>query len=117
MKRAGSVILIALAAVALLAACEPDESAGDLPPVGEELVALQKSKCEARGGIWGQGGLENGGFTCFKLTRDANTSCRRNSDCEGLCLARSRSCAPMTPFLGCHEVLTESGLVSTVCTD
>jgi len=105
------------AALALLVACQPGDGS-DLPPVGEELVAVQKARCEARGGIWGRAGSEGAaGFVCFARTRDANQSCERGSDCAGLCLARSRTCAPFDPFLGCHEILTESGARATVCTD
>jgi len=102
-------------ALVLLSACQPGET-GDLPPVGEELVAVEKARCEARDGIWGRAS-DAGGFVCLERTRDANTSCTRGTDCQGLCLARSRTCAPVDPFLGCHEVLTDSGARATICTD
>lgn len=109
-------VLTALAALGFLAtACMP-ERGSDLPPVGADLVAQQKAACERRGGIWGRGGA-GGGFTCITRTRDAEKSCRRESDCEGFCLARSGTCSPFTPFLGCHEVLTDTGVRATVCVD
>lgn len=107
---------LVLLAVAFLAACQPGDG-DDLPPVGEELVAVEKARCEARNGIWGRAGEGGAGFVCFTRTRDTNRTCERSTDCEGLCLARSRTCAPMTPFLGCHEILTESGARATVCTE
>lgn len=111
-----SAIGLALAALLVTAACQTDTAEGDLPPVGEELVAVQKAECEGDGGIWTRGGLSSG-FVCLQRTRDANQSCRTGSDCEGFCLARSRTCAPVTPFLGCHEVITDNGRAATVCVD
>ena len=106
----------AAACLAVLAAACTPEDGNDLPPVGEELVRQSQAQCEARGGIWGRGGA-GGGFLCFQRTRDAEQSCRRESDCESFCLARSGTCAPITPFFGCHEVLTDTGARATVCVD
>lgn len=109
-------VLTAIAALAFLAtACMP-QPGGDLPPVGAELVAQEKARCERGGGIWGRGGA-GGGFVCFQRTRDANQSCTRESDCQSFCLARSRTCAPLVPFLGCHDVLTDNGTRAMVCVD
>jgi hypothetical protein len=108
--------LLSLVALAVVAACVAND--GDLPPVGEELMALEKARCEAGGGVWGRGGAASrGGFVCFRPTRDANQSCRRDSDCESFCLASTRICAPVKPLFGCHDVLTESGARATVCVD
>jgi hypothetical protein len=106
--------MIPLLALALLAACLPERERG-LPPVGEDLVAAEGARCAKDGGEWGR--APSGGFVCYQRTRDANRGCLRETDCEGLCLARSRSCAPVTPFFGCHEILTALGTRATICTD
>ena len=116
MKRrtAGLWIGMALVALALTAACQPEPER--LPPVGEELVALQRAQCEADGDIWGRAGAE-GAFICFRRTRDAGQRCTRADDCSGACLARSGTCSPLDPLIGCEEVLTSSGTRATLCVD
>lgn len=111
------VILAAILSLIVLSGCVPEDRGSALPPVGEELVALEKARCEAGGGIWGATGDdgERAGYVCFRQTRDAMKGCERDSDCEGFCLARSRTCAPVTPLLGCNEILTSLGVRSTVC--
>lgn len=98
----------------LLAACEPTEDRDAPPPVGEALIAAQAAQCAADGGNWGRI-PDAAGFVCYRTTRDAFKPCLRESDCDGFCLARSRTCAPTKPFFGCHEVLSSNGTVSTVC--
>jgi hypothetical protein len=71
--------------------------------------------CEASGGVHTR--RVEGLFTCAWATSDANKSCAAAGDCEGLCLARSRTCAPITPLLGCNEILTASGSAATLCVD
>lgn len=72
--------------------------------------------CEDDGGRWQRAG---GSVmqTCVHTTRDGGKSCRRQSDCEGLCLARSRSCAPLRPLFGCHDILQNDGRRVTLCID
>lgn len=81
---------------------------------------IRKSKeqitCEKRGGNWGTAG-KSGGKTCIKRTRDSGKQCRKKSSCEGVCLARSGSCAPVTPLFGCNEVLQNDGSRVTLCID
>ena len=106
--------LVGLASLTLLA-CQPDD--GDDVPAGvfdPGLVDRQQAKCAADGGRWGAGG-GNGNFVCYMPTKDANQTCTSGLDCEGLCLARSRTCAPVTPFFGCHEVLNSRGAAQTLC--
>lgn len=104
----------ALVAVGLLAACQPEPEG--LPPVGAELVALQQARCEAEGNIWGRAGAE-GAFVCFRRTRDAGARCTRATDCSGACLARSGTCSPLDPLIGCQEVLTDTGARAMLCVD
>jgi hypothetical protein len=100
-----------------LAACQVDEPDTVAPGTFDPgLSERQRSLCEADGGRWGAGGTA-GSMVCYRPTRDANQSCRADGDCEGLCLARSRTCTPVTPFFGCHEVLNSEGVPQTLCID
>lgn len=98
-----------------LAACQEDgpRASGETGGVPDPL-AEQREACESTGGRWG---ARTGGvlFTCYRPTSDANQLCSASSDCESLCLARSRTCAPIEPFLGCHEILTNGGQRATQC--
>ncbi|WP_126974565.1 lipoprotein [Frigidibacter oleivorans] len=70
--------------------------------------------CTRTGGRFAaQGG--GGAFACIRTPRDAGDSCRTGADCEGACLARSMTCAPVVPLFGCHEVVTASALRVTEC--
>ena len=98
-----------------LAACQEDsgeESAST--SLFPDLIAQEQQKWADAGGRWGPtpGGVT---FTCFQTLSDANKFCRAESDCQGLCLARSQTCAPVKPFFGCHEVLSSNGLRQTRC--
>ena len=53
----------------------------------------------------------------FRQTRDAGKTCRRQTDCETECLARSRTCAPITPLFGCNPVLQADGREVNLCID
>ncbi len=109
--RAIAICVVTLA----LAACQEDGPLAEVGPDGElDLLASERIACERTGGRWG---LRAGDdlFVCFRDTRDANQLCSEASDCEGLCLARSRTCAPVIPFLGCHEILTSGGGRATQC--
>lgn len=107
-----------LSAFAGLTLCSgPDETSDTgLEGYDPNLVEKERVACEERGGRFGQGGLA-GRFVCFEATRDAGKACRSEADCTTLCLARSRTCAPVTPIFGCQEVLTRSGARSTLCID
>jgi hypothetical protein len=104
---------LALVVVLALAACTPEEepAAADVAPAS----ALQAA-CEKRDGRWGRGGAA-GFFLCYEQTRDGGRSCEKGTDCDGVCLARSRTCAPVKPLLGCQEVLTDNGAPATLCVD
>ena len=118
MRRPLTGIAIACAALLLLSACQEDGPLGSATETdaAPDLLADQRLSCERDGGRWGLRAGESL-FVCFRNTRDANRSCGKDSDCEGFCLARSRTCAPVTPFLGCHEILTEGGQRATQCTN
>ncbi|MFN3972576.1 MAG: hypothetical protein ACK4L4_14600 [Gemmobacter sp.] len=82
------------------------------PPAPRSPEALA---CQRRGGTYlvrrGTAGLA----TCQMPTRDALKACRRGSECEGECLARSGTCAPVRPLFGCNEVLDSFGRRATQC--
>ena len=99
----------------LLAGCqEGGTDTAETDPAIPDVFAPQRAACEKDGGRWGKVPNRDT-FTCFRITRDANKLCSSARDCEGLCLARSRTCAPQTPLFGCHEVLSASGLRQTLC--
>jgi len=72
--------------------------------------------CERGGGQYARAG-ESGARTCIKPTRDGGKQCRRQTDCDGVCLARSNSCAPVAPLFGCNDILQADGRRVTLCID
>ena len=92
----------------------------DTPPQTAEPVAPVVIKtashlaCEKRGGRWSVAGGGTAAF-CQSPTRDAGKSCLKSTDCAGYCLEKSRTCAPVTPMLGCHDILNETGRMLTQC--
>lgn len=86
----------------------PEEPARVLGP--EELA------CVKSGGQWSVAG-KAGGMSCMRVMRDAGKSCKKKSDCEGDCLARSNTCAPIAPLFGCNEILQDNGAMVTLCID
>lgn len=106
--------LAALALVVLaLGACKPgQERAAPLPPVGDAKLALEKAACVKRGGQWAG---EAGAQFCLERLKDGGKACRSGADCEGACLARSQTCAPVRPLLGCNEIITGAGLRVSEC--
>lgn len=106
--------LAVLALMVVLAACKPaaERAEAPLPPVGEAKMALEQAACEKRGGQWV---AEGAGKFCLNRTRDAGKACRTGADCQGDCLARSQTCAPVTPLVGCNEIVTSGGLRVTEC--
>ena len=84
------------------------------PPPPEAVKSPSQIACEKTVGRFAKAGNSTP-VVCVRETRDGGKSCRRETDCEGLCLARSRSCSPITPVLGCQESLTRDGLRVTEC--
>lgn len=91
-------------------------NSGEVRP--EEQAPVIKSEawmaCEKRGGIWERAAKGSAAF-CQMPTKDGGKQCRRSTDCEGYCLARSGTCAPVTPMFGCQEILNEAGRLLTQC--
>jgi hypothetical protein len=88
------------------------------PPVAEEEPAPLKSadqiRCEAGGGVFASA-VKGGPRTCVRTTKDGGKRCDQESDCEGQCLARSQTCAPINPLMGCNDVLQDNGAKVTLC--
>ena len=110
-----ALVFAALAGLSLCSGPAPENDTG-LPGYSPDLVETERAACLARGGQFARGGIA-GQYVCFITPKDAGQACSASTDCEGLCLARSRSCAPVKPLFGCNEVLTRSGQVSTLCVD
>ena len=95
-----------------LAEPAPQPDLGD--PVPEVEKSDQQRACEKKGGKWAKAG--KGDFRiCVYETRDANKQCTRESQCEGVCLARSGTCSPFKPLIGCNEILQDNGARVTLC--
>lgn len=103
---------------------QPDPAAVDpakaaMRPVAEEparVLGPEELACVKKGGQWAVAG-KAGGMSCVRRMRDAGKSCRKKSDCEGDCLARSNTCAPIAPLFGCNEILQDNGAMVTLCID
>lgn len=90
----------------------PETTAAEIaPPKSAAELA-----CQDQGGTWAHAG-KSPGFTCIRPTRDAGKACHRQSECEGLCLARSGSCSPVAPLFGCNDILQDDGRRVTLCID
>lgn len=87
-----------------------------IDPGNTKALESERVICEEKGGLWSQVGAR-GAFTCVSATRDANQFCTASNHCEGHCLARSGTCAPFTPLIGCHDVVSKNGGMMTVCVD
>lgn len=90
-----------------------------LPEPAAEEPGVAKSEaqltCERRKGRWVPIGQAGELRTCIFNTKDSGKQCSRESQCEGACLARSGTCAPFRPLIGCHEVLQDNGMRATQC--
>lgn len=93
------------------AATVPEAPKPELPPP----ASPEEAACRSKGGQWATVG--KGAQTCVETTRDAGKSCRKASQCEGLCLARSGTCAPIKPLFGCNDILQDDGSQVTLCID
>ncbi len=98
---------------------EPDAAAAAPAPVPtvevpEVVKSAAQIACEKKGSRWtsvGKSTLK----ACVKVTKDSNKQCTRASQCESTCLARSGTCAPFKPLLGCNEILQNDGSRVTMC--
>jgi hypothetical protein len=86
------------------------------PPTPESLKSASQIACEKDGGTWARAGA-GGGMSCIRQTRDGGKQCDSKTDCQGECLARSRTCAPIQPLFGCNAVLMDNGAEVSLCID
>lgn len=93
---------------------QPEPTPEPTPPPAP--LSPEQAKCIAKGGTWSVTGLAKL-HSCIQPTRDSGKTCRKASDCEGLCLARSRTCAPVKPLFGCNPILQDDGTEATLCID
>lgn len=99
---------------------DPQATAAEPAPVPAEVVAPPAPKsaaqlaCEKKGGNWVNAGSSSL-KACVKITRDSGKQCTNATQCESTCLARSGTCAPMKPLLGCNEILQDNGARVTLC--
>ncbi|MDZ4395961.1 hypothetical protein [Cypionkella sp.] len=91
----------------------PETPAEEVPA---RMLSAEELACAKSGGQWSVAG-KAGGMSCVRVMKDAGKSCRKQSDCEGSCLARSNSCAPIAPLFGCNEILQDNGAMVTLCID
>ena len=98
-------------AVAAEPAPKPDLAETPVTPKSEMQLA-----CEKKGGKWAKIG-KGDKRACVRQTKDAGKRCERESQCEGVCLARSGTCSPIKPLYGCNEILQDNGARVTLCLD
>lgn len=88
----------------------PDPAAPQVEKSAEQLA------CEKKGNSWSKVGT-SGASACVKRLKDGGKRCTSGTQCQGDCLARSNTCAPMTPLFGCNEILQDNGVRVTLCLD
>lgn len=93
---------------------ESVEATAELPAAPVAVKSAGELACERRQGRYVAVG---GARTCVTPTSDGGKQCRGKGDCSGQCLARSNSCAPVAPLLGCNEILQSDGRRVTLCLD
>ncbi|WP_137110404.1 hypothetical protein [Rhodobacter sp. SY28-1] len=99
------------AAAAANPAPKPDLAETPVTPKSEMQLA-----CEKKRGKWARVG-KGDKRACVFQTRDAGKRCERESQCDGVCLARSGTCSPFKPLFGCNEILQDNGARVTLCLD
>ena len=87
---------------------QPDLAETPVTPKSEQQLA-----CEKKGSKWFK--IGEGKFGCVRVTKDAGKRCEKESQCDGVCLARSGTCSPFKPLYGCNEILQDNGARVTLC--
>ena len=114
---------------------DPDPEPQALQPLADEIAAdtapvlavidpaepkppssPEEAACIKKGDLWIHAG-KSIAYTCVRITRDSGKQCRKGSECQGSCLARSMTCAPYDPLFGCNDVLQDDGSRVTLCID
>lgn len=92
-------------------AVTPEKAEAVAPPKSDAQLA-----CEKKGSKWFKIG-DGEKYGCVRETRDSGKRCERESQCDGVCLARSGTCSPFKPLYGCNEILQDDGARVTLCLD
>lgn len=105
-----------IVSVVALAACQPEtQEESGLPNYSADGGDLARVQCTIDGGRWAKGGAD-GGFLCLRVPKDGGKTCEKSTDCStNICLARSRTCAPVAPLFGCNDIIGRDGRVATMC--
>lgn len=90
---------------------KPDLAEAPVTPKSEMQLA-----CEKKGSKWFKIG-DGEKYGCVRETKDAGKRCEKESQCDGVCLARSGTCSPFKPLYGCNEILQDDGARVTLCLD
>ncbi len=94
------------------AAAGEEEAAVEEPQV---VKSPEQLRCERRGGSFSSVAEGSNTKTCVQRTRDGGKRCDQESDCQGRCLARSMTCSPIDPLLGCNEIIQDNGAAVKLC--
>jgi hypothetical protein len=86
----------------------------DLEEEPETPKSEMQLACEKKGSKWFKIG-DGEKYACVRLTKDAGKRCEKESQCDGVCLARSGTCSPFKPLYGCNEILQDNGARVTLC--
>ena len=92
----------------------PAASAPAATPAPAPIVSPEQALCEKSRGQWSASGSSTG-HVCVHTTRDSGKACHRKGDCQGECLAQSGTCSPITPLMGCNDILQADGTEVTLC--
>lgn len=84
------------------------------PQAAPKPIPPEQALCEKAGGQWAEMPGSSGRI-CVHRTRDAGKACHSKRDCQGECLARSGTCSPITPLVGCNDILQADGTEVTLC--
>jgi len=107
------ILALVFVLVAALNGCQSKTDVVD--DVGSPESALRAAeRCERGGGLWSSLS-ESGTNLCINQTGQGAKSCTTKNDCAGECLAKSKTCAPYKPLVGCNEVIGTNGTTQTLC--
>lgn len=84
-------------------------------PERPDANAIVRAQCLAKNGNFSR--TKAGAFVCVTRTGDSGKVCSAAGQCEGACLARSGTCSPVVPLIGCNDIVTNNGNMATVCID
>ena len=108
------ILSLVFVVVAALNGCQSQPDVADDSVGSPEAAARAIEKCSRSGGVWATL-PETGLNLCVNPTGEGAKSCSSKNDCKSECLAKSKTCAPFKPLIGCNEVLGSNGSTQTLC--